>query len=216
MQSIDIFLAPLNLRPRQALAGHAAKRIWRVQSGVLRIDQQAADGSLHFIRLALPGDVLGVEALAGASACDVRRAITPVTLSPVRLGDEQHLAQLFRDAVVRNYQRCRETASLRIGTVDERVRRLLLLIAHGHDDMLGQLAIQARLRTIPSLVNIASIINAAPETVSRIISGFRQSGFLLEEKRPRRTNAVNPSLPTSATTAYRPEPGLARQHRPDC
>lgn len=201
MPSIEVFPALLQLRPRQALAGHAAQRVWRVQSGVLRIDQQAADGSLHFIRLALPGDLLGVEALAGASASDVRRAITPVTLSPVRLGDEQHLAQLFRDAVVRNYQRCRETASLRIGTVDERVRRLLLLVAHGADQLPVPTATSALLPTIPSLVNIASIINAAPETVSRIISAFRASGFLLEERRLRRTAALPlPSGPRVASS----------------
>lgn len=187
MSNLEVFQPALQLRPREALSGVAASRLWRVQSGVLRIDQRAADGTLHFIRLALPGDVLGVETLAGASQQDVLRAITRVTLNPLKVPDEQHLAQLFRDAVVRNYQRCRETASLRIGTVDERVRRLLLLVAHGKDELLGQAHSKAQVNAIPSLVNIASIINAAPETVSRIISGFRESGFLEEQRRPRRS-----------------------------
>jgi len=193
MSHIEVFQPALQLRPREALSGLAASRLWRVQSGVLRIDQRATDGTLHFIRLALPGDVLGVETLAGASQQDVLRAITRVTLSPLKVPEGPHLAQLFRDAVLRNYQRCRETASLRIGTVDERVRRLLLLVAHGKDEVPGQAHPKAQVNAIPSLVNIASIINAAPETVSRIISGFRESGFLEEQRRPRRSTLELPS-----------------------
>lgn len=182
MQSINIYKASLHLRPREQLQHTQKNSLWCVSKGVLRIDRRMADEALHFVRLALPGDILGIERIAGAAQDDIVKAITSAYLTPFTVRDDVHLASLFRDATLCNYQRCRETASLRIGTVDERVRRLLLLVANGDDKQRDEVQVTA----IPSLVNIASIINAAPETVSRIITGFRDSGFLREEKRSRR------------------------------
>ncbi|MYM42116.1 Crp/Fnr family transcriptional regulator [Duganella qianjiadongensis] len=182
MQSINIYKASLHLRPREQMQRSQKNSLWCVSKGVLRIDRQMADEALHFVRLALPGDILGIERIAEAAQDDIVKAITSAYLTPFTVRDDVHLASLFRDSTLCNYQRCRETASLRIGTVDERVRRLLLLVANGNDKQRDEVEVT----TIPSLVNIASIINAAPETVSRIITGFRASGFLREEKRPRR------------------------------
>jgi len=186
MSSIKLFKQLIQLKPREVLGNDKARQVWQVTEGALRIDNYCAPDSLRFIRLALPGDILGLEQLAGEREPDVARAITKVSLTQLYIQDDHELAQLFRDALIRHHRRCRETASLRIGTVEERVRRLLLLIAYGKDDFQSI----ARLLTIPSLVNIASIINAAPETVSRIVSGLRESGFLQEERRQQRLSTL--------------------------
>jgi hypothetical protein len=57
--------------------------LWRLESGALRIDSEAPDGRSEFAHLALPGDYLGVESLAGMPDSLTVRAITPARLVPV-------------------------------------------------------------------------------------------------------------------------------------
>ena len=94
--------------------------LWRLESGALRIDSEAPDGRSEFAHLALPGDYLGVESLAGMPDSLTVRAITPARLVPVILEEEGQRMQLLKDAIVKGHRRCREVVSLRTGEAADR------------------------------------------------------------------------------------------------
>jgi CRP-like cAMP-binding protein len=148
--------------------------LWRLESGALRIDSEAPDGRSEFAHLALPGDYLGVESLAGMPDSLTVRAITPARLVPVILEEEGQRMQLLKDAIVKGHRRCREVVSLRTGEAADRIKRLLHLLAHSeHGQMSARIAC-----TLPSLKDMAFIVSMTPESVCRVLSNMRQTNQL--------------------------------------
>jgi len=162
------------LQQRQVLSYESIHVLWRVESGALRVDSAQINESCSFVHLALPGDVLGMESLVGGVEPFVVRALTPVALVPVDASEEDRVKQLLLEAVCKGYQRCRELVQLRTGPTDERVRRLLLMLASQDEGGSGE----ATECALPSLGDMAAIVNAAPETVCRALANLRQSRFL--------------------------------------
>jgi hypothetical protein len=71
------------LAPREPLPAEAQRQMWRVRSGAVRIDSASADETGRFMRLALPGDVIGVEQWAGTNDHLSLRALIDTSLTPV-------------------------------------------------------------------------------------------------------------------------------------
>lgn len=166
---------PLNAR--EALPFHDLKTMWRVQSGALRIDSAVGEEASRFMRLALPGDVIGVEQWVGTDDSLSVRALTPVSLVPVQAQGAEMMALLMETVVVA-HQRCREVVSLRTGPVSQRVKCLLLMFA----DSVNQGAKNSADCALPNLADMSVILDAAPETVSRVFSSMRQLDFLQDRK----------------------------------
>lgn len=162
------------LLPREALSPADLQSLWRLESGALRIDSEAPGEARDFVRLALPGDLLGVEHLVGVMDGLLVRAITPTRLVPVVWLEGAPLTQLLMDAVVKGHQRCREVVSLRTGSTTVRIKRLLQMLAHGDEAGSGEPSACA----LPTLNDMAAIVNAAPETVCRVLASLRQLDFL--------------------------------------
>jgi CRP-like cAMP-binding protein len=162
------------LQQREVLPTDDIHVLWRVESGALRVDSAQLDQSCSFVHLALPGDVLGMENLLGGVESFMVRAITPVALVPVDATEEDRVKQLLLDAVGKGYLRCRALVLLRTGSPQERVKRLLLMLANTDDSSIGAAAACA----VPSLSDMAAIVNVAPETVCRALANLRQSNFL--------------------------------------
>src|SRR5574343_944814 len=118
------------LAPRQPLPAPQGRHLWRVRRGVLRMDSLAPGPDAgRFVRMALPGDVLGVEHWAGMQeSCQVF-ALTSAELVPLVPTAAQAI-DLLVDTVVLAHQRASEALTLRSGPVAKRVQRLLLLLAH--------------------------------------------------------------------------------------
>ncbi len=152
--------------------------LWQLESGALRIDSAGPDGSCELTRLALPGDYLGVENLVGMQDSLTVRAITPARLVPVTLMEEGQRMQLLMDAIVKGHRRCREVLSLRTGEAAVRIKRLLHLLPHSSGGDTGPISC-----ILPSLKDIASIVNLTPESVCRILSDFRQMDQLVPRVR---------------------------------
>lgn len=55
------------LAARELLPSTEGALLWRVTQGVLRIDSAPPGESTRFVRLALPGDVVGVERWVGGT-----------------------------------------------------------------------------------------------------------------------------------------------------
>jgi CRP-like cAMP-binding protein len=195
------------IQQREVLAPEELQLLWRVESGALRIDSTELRDSSSFVHLALPGDVLGIENYAGAKDRIFVRALTPVSLVSLAYFDEGQKTQLLMDAVCKGYQRCRELVQLRTGSTDERVRRLLLMLAGSDDRGKGD----AMACALPCLSNMAAIVNAAPETVCRVLANLRESKFLqdcspqISKHKPLelRTHRLQPGMPPSTAEKSR-------------
>jgi CRP-like cAMP-binding protein len=165
------------LAAREGLPSHDLKLMWRVQSGALRLDSALDGEASHFMRLALPGDVIGVEQWVGTSDSLSFRALTPVCLVPVDATGAEMMTILMETVVVA-HQRCREVVSLRTGPASKRVKCLLLMFA----DSVNTGAKSTTECALPMLSDMADILDAAPETVSRVFSSMRQLDYLQDRK----------------------------------
>lgn len=155
---------------RESLSSSDLHSLWRLESGALRVDSQGEDGNSEFVRLALPGDLVGVETLAGVTDNLTVRALTPARLRPVDLVDKNHLTQILMETLSRVHQRCREVASLRTGSTTVRLQRLLRMLSGDKHTV----------SALPTLSDMAAIINAAPETVCRVMTSLREIEVLKE------------------------------------
>ena len=165
------------LAARETLQLQDPRQMWRVQSGALRIDSGAADEVRRFMRLALPGDVIGVEQWVGTLDTLGFRALTPVVLCPVQASGVA-VMEILMETVVVAHQRCREVVTLRTGPVSQRVKCLLLMFA----DSVNPDAKSTAECALPNLSDMADILDAAPETVSRVFSSMRQLDYLQDRK----------------------------------
>jgi len=162
-----------DLAQRETLSITETHTVWHLESGALRIDSTGADGTELLVRLALPGDLLGIESLLGVTDRFTVRALTPSRLVPLALLEDK-LPQLLMDSVITGYRRSREMVQLRTGSAEERVKNLLVMLAEtGRGTQRGSATC-----ALPTLGDIAGIVHTAPETVSRVLTSLRQTSFL--------------------------------------
>lgn len=149
--------------------GHA----WRVVRGMVRLDCFTGDGAC-FAGIALPGDVIGVEARLFGNYDHEAHALTPCVLAPwgeveIEMPSDfelqMRLAQARRNAA--------EALALRSGSAEDRMRRLFGLLQKSQPN-----AAKEQTVSLPSLRNISDITDLTVETASRIISRWRQQGWL--------------------------------------
>ncbi len=158
---------------------------WRLHSGALSLSVLDAAERETLVGLALPGDVVGLEPSDQGHRTSLARALVPCVLTPVAMPeDDAGWRQLLARAMRQHWQQAANMARLRSGTVPERVRRLLLLLAHSTeltDAAPGAQAVASpEAHPLPRLRDMAALVDTAPETVSRIISGLRRLSLVQE------------------------------------
>src|SRR5450830_1211587 len=163
MKPVAKKMSRCQLDAREPLPSTVGGQLWRVTQGVLRIDSAPAGEAVHFVRLALPGDVLGVEHWAGGVETLRYRALIACVLEPVNL-EATAMVPVLMDTVVVAHQRSREAMELRTGPVAQRLKSLLLMFAQGQESMDAN-AVECQL---PNLADLHDILDAAPETISRV------------------------------------------------
>lgn len=166
----------LHLEAREILSPQASHQLWRLESGALRLDSRNDGGTSTFVRLILPCDLVGVEILAGVAPRIEVGALTESLLVPVVMPEGPSLIQMWMDAVAQAHQRARDMASMRTGPTEQRVRQLL----HALSARRGKDCDATLDCTLPSLNDMATILNAAPETVCRVLRTLRLSNVLLD------------------------------------
>jgi hypothetical protein len=150
-------------------ASGQSARLWRVVSGVLRLVQRERDAQ-HLMSLALPGDLLGIEALCNMPHQLSAEALTDVVLAPVEPQNETERQQLMVLALLQQQQRSHDMAQLRTGPVLPRVATLLKVMGHA-PALVGQLADPDALRSsLPPLRELALVVDAKAETVCRALA----------------------------------------------
>lgn len=144
-------------------------RLWRVVSGVLRLVQREHDAQ-HLMSLALPGDLLGIEALCQLPHQFSAEALTEVVLVPVQPETEGERQQLMVAALLQQQQRSHDMAQLRTGPVLPRVANLLKVLGHT-SALVGLSQDPDTLRNgLPPLRELALVVDAKPETVCRALA----------------------------------------------
>ena len=165
---------------------------WRVVSGAVRLDTVGPQGPM-FASLALPGDVIGAEALVGGHYAFQARALTPCALAPWK-EPKTSLLGLF----TATQRRAAEVVALRGGRAADRVARLVrLLMGDGEPAQAGSQVVMPRLR------DVADITDLTIETVSRVAATPARTGGV--RGRPRRANPAPrdpaPTFPALAAGA---------------
>ena len=153
-------------------SGHS-HTLWRVESGVLRLDQAHNGGSM-LVTLALPGDLVGFETLYGANCPFDASALTDVRLLPLAPVDEAQRQQWLIEALLQQPQRSHDMARLRTGSIPSRLSELLCLLGHvptpdvaRHLDSLNADALR---QSLPPLRVLAEVVDAKHETVCRALA----------------------------------------------
>jgi len=165
--------APVRLSTGDMLfeSGHGGP-VWQLQSGALRLDRVDREGQ-RFVQLVLPGDLVGAEQLAASGYAHTARAIVPSVALQRAAGGDAERRLLLAEALLCQLARTGDLIALRTGTAQERLRHLLLLLSgaeSGWDE--------ASQRTLPTIKDVAAIIDTAPETVSRIFANLKRSHLL--------------------------------------
>ncbi|MBQ0959238.1 Crp/Fnr family transcriptional regulator [Ideonella sp. 4Y11] len=167
--------APLGLATGETLfeAGHSGP-VWQLQSGALRLDQMDREGQ-RFVQLVLPGDLVGAEQLAASGYAHSARAIVPSVAVQRAVGGDAERRLLLAEALLGQLSRTGDLIALRTGTAQERLRHLLLLLSGAEPGWDEAVASQ---RALPTIKDVAAIIDTAPETVSRIFANLKRSHLL--------------------------------------
>jgi CRP-like cAMP-binding protein len=164
----------LVLKQREQLDVRHLNKLWRLQSGALRMDTVTDDAHRNFICLVLPGDWLGTEHFGDVGSPMTVRALATSRLVCMSPGEQADENPVLMATVARCYQRTRELALFRTGAAHERIKQLLKVLSAPGSAELGD-EVDC---IVPSLSDIADIVHAAPETVSRTLADLRNMGYL--------------------------------------
>ena len=151
------------------LLAHAGEfgSLWRVQSGVLRLDQVGHDDAI-LVQLAFPGDLVGVEALCSEPYAYTITALTTCTLVEQSVSYDLARFSAVTQGFMQQQERMKDMMRLRTGTVKERLAYFLKLLAHNADGSTREL----ERRDLPAQKEVANIIGTATETVCRELNAF--------------------------------------------
>lgn len=188
---------PRLLRPGQELAGTDLTRLWCVRRGMLGIahDALAEDARTQF--LALSGDLIGAELLAGEGAPGRVVAVTAAELEPVPCFGLDSRHGVLSMAYAQSRRQGREILRLRTGLVADRVKQMLLLLGeHGEHGEVTDVE-------LPSLRQLADLLDASPEAICRVLGRMKQLDVLVA-RRPRSAR-----VSTRALSALVPPPGMS-------
>lgn len=174
--------------------------LWRVVEGTARLDRESGPTRLPVL-VALPGDLVGVEALCNQPYQFTASAFTDCRLEPVAVPGEAERQVLLSQALVQQQMRSHDMATLRTGSVLSRLACLLRLLGlpwQGAQAVEGERADALR-SALPSLRELAQMVDAKSETVCRALAQLlpprsRKSG-------PARLNPV-PSLSSAALAPW--------------
>lgn len=145
--------------------------VWRVLDGVVRMDRESGPLRLP-VQLALPGDLVGVEALCDMPYQFSASAFTPCRLERVVVQDEAHRQALLRQALLQQQSRSQDMVNLRTGSVAQRMGHLLGLLGLPWQGLKQESvgASDAVRNALPSLLELSEMVDAKRETVCRALA----------------------------------------------
>jgi len=170
------------------LEGELSRTLYVVRSGSLKSAKTLEDGYLKILSLALPGELLGSEALHGGRQPATLIALEETTVYglPLRdLGDLRLQCPLvdgaLQMALSRQLARAADTAAMSSAvSSDVRLARFLIWMSARMADI-GQSPRRIRLRM--GRRDIASLLSVTHETVSRAFTSLADNGYVAIDRK---------------------------------
>ena len=164
--------------------GQSPRGVFILCNGRIKLSTSSADGKSLIVRIAEPGEVLGLPATVTGKAYELTaEVIEPAQANFIARQDFLTFLREHGEAALRVAQQLGETyhsaiAEMRtIGlshSVGEKLARFLLDLSAGHDKGKGEVRITLTL----THEEIAQVIGASRETVTRLFSEFKKKQFL--------------------------------------
>lgn len=175
------------------LAGER-RGVWQLRQGVMRLESHSPTGT-SFVRLALPGDLLGAEAALHQPYTFSAVAVTDCEVIPVDASTDAQRQNIITSAFLQEQDRAADAMRMRQGSVAARLDYLLQILDTGMDH---HEPASVRQRKLPQLRDLAFMIDSTPESACRYLT--RHLG-LHRQRRYRRTAAVHAATSSTAVTA---------------
>lgn len=182
----------LEYAPGEALYAEAspAQGIFTLRSGMVKLVRSTRDGRPRIVRVLRAGDVIGLEALAGAHYDSDAVALTPATVCRIPLNVIQKLASSsprLHTQLMHKWQRALKDADdwladMNFGTARQRVGNLVLKMRSpsNHD-----------VSVLFSREDMGAMLDLKLETVSREISRLVREGVIQQLDKQGRIYRVN-------------------------
>lgn len=178
LQPIDHFVAPAGTRLLDAGASSAS--LFTIRRGFVKLHDVTSEGRARIVRLLRPGDVVGLETLAGgvhAHAADALTEVDACRMPTALLHELEAREPALHEALLQRWaaalrQADTFTVGLSSGPAPSRIARLL--------DLLVELAADLPPPRL-SRQDIAAACDLTPETASRIASEWIAQGWLVED-----------------------------------
>jgi CRP-like cAMP-binding protein len=141
--------------------------VWRVRSGVLRLERPGQDGTM-LVQLALPGDLVGVEALCALPHAYTVSALCTAEIELLEPTGELGYTATLAQAFLQQQRQTLDMMRLRSGSIQQRLAYLLTVLGK---DQAGRVHIVQR-DELPTLREMAQIVDSAFETVCRELNAL--------------------------------------------
>lgn len=165
-------------RGQRIHARDGAGTAWRIVSGSVRLDREEPNGEESFANLAIKGDVIGAETLLFGKYSFTATALTACVLESWPEDRASPVGDSLLRTLAKAERRAAEVITLRCGQATERVRRLVMMLAHSTVEQPTRAAAAELQVTLPSRQDMADITALTLETVSRMVSQLRHAGVL--------------------------------------
>lgn len=145
--------------------------LWRVIEGAVRLDRDSGHARQP-VQLALPGDLIGIEALCCQPYQVSASAFTRCRLQPLPPPADSERAAWLQQALLQSLSRSQDMAQLRTGSVLQRLTHLLrqLGLEQAVLDAARQVTADTVRQALPPLREVALLVDAKPETVCRALA----------------------------------------------
>lgn len=168
--------------------------IWRITEGMVRLDRDRGP-QRQPVQIAMPGDLIGAEALCDQHYRFNATALTACRLESVDAADASARERLLQQALLQQQSRSQDMAALRTGSVLQRITHLIHLLGFERAQPGLQPHAEAIRLALPTLREIAQVIDAKTETVCRVL------GQLLPPRRRKAGAASDTSAGRSRRTS---------------
>jgi CRP/FNR family transcriptional regulator len=177
--------------------GDRFQNLYAVRSGTIKLAVALADGREHVGRIALPGDLIGMDGISEGTCAATATAledsdvcsISFTTLHALAAHHAEWQVALCRVMAAEIAREQRHLVMLGAGTTEARVADFLVELADRLEQR-GYSGSEFHLRE--SRAEIGSYLGLTLETVSRTLSSFQQSGWIVVRKRHIRIVAMEP------------------------
>lgn len=154
-------------------------RLWKLDHGVVLIERLTDAGEVG-LRLALPGDWIGVEDFCGLPPSTGLSALIDCRLSVFSSAEVPPMPEMVIHLLHQHQRSADHLLALRTGSVAQRLEVLLGIVRTGCQKPL----LQWRAEDLPTLRHIALLLDIAPETACRSLAQMRPTPLTHPGTRP--------------------------------